>query len=265
MSDALTRILEYKAEEVAELKARTSVSELESKAKDQPAPRGFADALSATVESGRNGLICELKRKSPSAGDILAGADPVAVAQDYEEGGASCLSILTDSPSFGGSLADLEAVQGAVSLPVLRKDFMIDTIQVAEARAHGADAILIIMAAVSDGLAGELESAAISLGMDVLIETHNEVELMRALDLNSPLIGINNRDLTRMETDLAVTERLAPTVPSNRHLISESGVKTPDDVTRLRTSGAHRFLIGESLMRENDRKSAVHALATAGM
>ncbi|MEM7661580.1 MAG: indole-3-glycerol phosphate synthase TrpC [Pseudomonadota bacterium] len=265
MSNALTRILDYKVEEVAALKATTSFAELSRRSEDVEAPRGFAKALTATVSSGRNGLICELKRKSPSAGDILSGADPVKIAKDYEAGGASCLSILTDDPSFGGSLSDLELVRQNVSLPLLRKDFLIDPIQVAEARANGADAILIIMAAVNDDLARELEDAATSFGMDVLVETHNEIELMRALNLSSPLIGINNRDLTRMETDLAVTAQLATELPPDRELVSESGIKAPADIIQLRSCGARRFLIGESLMKENDRKSAVEALVSAGI
>lgn len=265
MSNALTRILEYKHDEVAAAKAQTPLSKLEALAADQSEPRGFAKALSTTAKSGRNGLICELKRKSPSAGDILVGADPIEIASDYEAGGASCLSVLTDGPSFGGSLQDLQAVRGAVSLPLLRKDFMIDSFQIAEARAYGADAILIIMAAVGDNLASELEDAAFTFGMDVVVETHNEVELMRALQLRSPLIGINNRDLTQMTTDLGVTERLAAALPAERDLVSESGIKTPEDIRRLRTCGARRFLIGESLMKENDRKSAAEALVSAGM
>ncbi|MEM9667683.1 MAG: indole-3-glycerol phosphate synthase TrpC [Pseudomonadota bacterium] len=263
MSNALTRILDYKRDEVAELRAIVSPADLDTKASGQTPPRGLADALSRAVEAGRNGLICELKRRSPSAGDILPGADPVQIAREYEAGGAACLSVLTDGPSFGGSLEDLETIRNAVSLPLLRKDFMIDPLQVLEARAHGADAILIIMAAVSDQLAHELEDAAQSLNMDVLIEAHNEVELMRALELESPLIGINNRDLTRMETDLSVTERLAGAVPDGRHLVSESGIKTPEDIIQLHGCGARRFLIGESLMKEENRETAVHNLVAA--
>lgn len=261
--NALTPILAYKADEVADAKALTPDAELNRKIVDQSPPRGFATALSAVAQTGENALICELKRKSPSAGDILPGADPADIAQQYERGGAACLSILTDGPSFGGGLEDLVSVRDSVSLPVLRKDFMVDPYQVLEARAHGADAILIIMAAVSDTLARDLYDAAQSLGMDALIETHNEAELARALDLPSPLIGINNRDLTQMTTDLAVTERLAATFPQARTLISESGVKTPSDIARLRKSGARRFLIGESLMLDPDREAAVDALRSA--
>lgn len=263
MGNALDLILSYKADEVASLKARTSLTDLALLATRQMPPRGFISALSTKVAGDQNGLICELKRKSPSAGEILPGADPVQIAREYETGGAACLSILTDGPSFGGSLSDLEAIRKAISLPLLRKDFMIDPIQVVEARAYGADAILVIMAALSDAQAVELEAAAHELGMDVLIEVHNEEELSRALSLKSPLLGINNRDLTRMVTDLSVTERLAKLVPEDRHLVSESGVKTPEDITRLRHCGAQRFLIGESLMKQTNRQASVQALVSA--
>lgn len=260
MSTALDRILDYKADEVAELKAEISFEDLHEKALAAPKPRGFASSLQAVVEVGENGLICELKRKSPSAGDILPGADPVAIAKQYEAGGAACLSVLTDFPSFGGTLADIASIKANVDLPVLRKDFMIDPIQVVEARAHSADAILVIMGAVSDALGAELCAAARTYGMDVLVEVHNEEELHRALPLSADLFGINNRDLTRMVTDLSVTEALSSLVPEERSLVSESGVKTPDDISRLRKAGARRFLIGESLMKEVDRTAAVKAL-----
>lgn len=263
MTNALTPILAYKANEVAALKRTRSERDLLARAKDQSPPRGFGRALDEAVAAGGNGLICELKRRSPSAGEILPGADPLAIASDYEAGGAACLSILTDGPSFGGSLADLEAVRGAVSLPLLRKDFMVDPLQVLEARAHGADAILVIMAAVADGLAREIEDAALRLGMDVLVEVHDEAELARALRLTSSLIGVNNRDLTRMVTDLSVTERLAPLVPADRALVAESGVRTEGDIRRLKACGARRFLVGESLMKSAARTKEVRALAGA--
>lgn len=263
MTNALTPILAYKAEEVAALKAKCSGAELIDRAMEQTPPRGFAKALTARVAAGENGLICELKRKSPSAGEILPGADPVEIAREYEEGGAACLSILTDFPSFGGSLADFEAIRAGVELPLLRKDFMIDPIQVAQARAFGADAILIIMAAVSDELAQDLEGTAKEQGIDALIEVHNEAELERALTLSSPLLGINNRDLTAMTTDLAVTERLAPLIPDDKTLVSESGVKKPADIARLKKAGARRFLIGESLMKLDGRAEAVKSLRIA--
>ena len=262
--NALTPILEYKRGEVAALKRARSIEELRSAAKLQSAPRGFAAALSKVAESGANGLICELKRKSPSAGEILPGANPIDIAKEYESGGAACLSVLTDGPSFGGSLGDLEAIRNAVSLPLLRKDFMIDPIQITEARAHGADAILIIMAAVGDELAREMLQTTESLGMDALIEVHNEEELTRALKLPGGLLGINNRDLTKMTTDLAVTERLSEMVDPSRAIVAESGVKTPADIQRLRSAGARRFLIGESLMLSDRRKSLVSELKQAG-
>lgn len=263
MSNALAPILAYKREEVAALKATTSMAALEDRAAAQSAPRGFAARLTETTQRGENALICELKRKSPSAGEILPGADPVQIAREYETGGASCLSVLTDGPSFGGNLSDLETIREAVSLPLLRKDFMVDPLQIVEARAHGADAILLIMAALNDDEAQMFEATAHRLGMDALVEVHNEAELERALTLSSPLLGINNRDLTKMTTDLSVTERLSPLIPPGKHLVSESGVKTPEDIQRLQTCGARRFLIGESLMKQAERVRSVRALVTA--
>jgi indole-3-glycerol phosphate synthase len=264
MSTALDRIIDYKRDEVTALKRAESFASLSRAATEASPVRGFAAAMDRIAVTGENALICELKRKSPSAGDILPGADPVAIAAEYESGGAACLSVLTDGPSFGGSLADFTAIRDAVSLPMLRKDFLIDPIQVAESRAHGADCILIILSAVDDVLAADLHDAATRFGMDVLIETHDEAELERALRLASPLIGINNRDLKRMVTDLSTTERLAPLVPAGRHIIAESGISTPENIIRLRATGARRFLIGESLMKMNDRRAtAVTALRQA--
>ncbi len=262
--NALTPILEYKKDEVAALKATRGLSDILSVAAAQPAPRGFARALTQVTETGGNGLICELKRKSPSAGEILPGANSFDIASEYEAGGAACLSVLTDGPSFGGNLSDLLAIKDAVSIPLLRKDFIIDPIQIIEARAHGADAILIIMAAVDNALANDLLSAAHEFKMDALIEVHNEDELERAMRLRGGLLGINNRDLTKMSTDLSVTERLSKLIPKNTPIVSESGVKTPEDIIRLRKSGAQRFLIGESLMLSNRRKSLVSELKQAG-
>ena len=264
MTTALDRIIAYKREEVAGRKAGATPGQMAARAAAAPYPRGFAAALDTVAATGENALICELKRRSPSAGEILPGADPVAIATEYEAGGAACLSILTDAPSFGGSLADLEAVRLAIALPILRKDFMIDTWQVLEARAHGADAVLVIMAALEDALARDIADAAIEQGMDVLVEVHDAKELERALALPSPLIGINNRNLKTMVTDLAVTEELATRMPPDRHLVSESGVRTSGDITRLRETGARRFLIGESLMKQNNRPNAVTMLRTAG-
>jgi len=261
---ALDRIVAYKAEEVAAAKALRPPREVAAMAADAPTPRGFARALDVKVAGGANGLICELKRKSPSAGEILPGADPVAIARDYEAGGAGCLSVLTDGPSFGGTLDDLVAIHAATALPLLRKDFMIDPYQVHEARAHGADAVLVILAALGDGLAEDLTGLGLELGMDVLVEVHDEGELDRALALPpGGLIGINNRDLRAMVTDLATTERLAARLPAGRAFVAESGVKTPADIARLRAAGARRFLIGESLMLAQDRAAAVRALSGA--
>ena len=261
MKTALDRIIDYKRDEVASLKQQSGFSAIDAKARTAGPVRGFAAALDKVAASDQNALICELKRKSPSAGEILPGANPVGIAKEYEDGGAACLSVLTDGPSFGGSLEDFAAIRRAVSIPMLRKDFMIDPIQVAEARAWGADCILVIMASLEDTQAGELTAAAMDYGMDVLVETHNEAELERALRLPSPLIGVNNRDLKRMVTDLSTTERLAPLVPADRQLVAESGISTPEHITRLRKAGARRFLIGESLMKRGEyRKSCVTEL-----
>lgn len=262
MTTALDRILAYKAEEVRALKSAHNASSLLADAKAQPRPRGFAAALSRVADAGENALICEIKRKSPSAGDILPGAKAGDIARDYESGGAACLSILTDGPSFGGNLEDFAEIREAVALPMLRKDFMIDPLQIIESRAHGADCILVILSAVDDACAADLTGTAFDLGMDVLIETHDEAELERALRLPSPLVGVNNRDLKRMVTDLGTSERLAPRLPADRDLISESGISEPEHITRLRTFGIRRFLIGESLMRRADREVFTRTLRT---
>lgn len=261
---ALDAILAYKASEVAAAKASVPLSILRARAEAAPHPRGFTSALATVAATGENALICELKRKSPSAGNILPGADPVAIAAEYESGGAACLSILTDGPSFGGAIEDLVAIREAVALPLLRKDFMIDPWQVIEARAHGADAILVILAAVDDRLARALCDVAGEFGMDVLAEVHNARELDRARALPVTLMGINNRNLKTMTTDLAVTESLAGMVPGSMSLVSESGVSTPDDIIRLRETGARRFLIGESLMKRSDRQAHIGVLRRAG-
>ncbi|MCR9269532.1 MAG: indole-3-glycerol phosphate synthase TrpC [Hyphomonadaceae bacterium] len=263
MSTALDKIIAYKRDEVDALKRDHSAQDLLAAAKTQAPPRGFAARLSQIAATGDNALICEMKRKSPSAGEILPGADPSEIAAQYERGGAACLSVLTDGPSFGGSLADFARIRAAVSLPMLRKDFMIDPIQVLEARAHGADAVLVILSCTDDGLAAELTRTAIDLGMDALIETHDAEEIERALKLPSPLIGINNRDLKIMQTDLATSERLSKLIPDDRDYISESGISLPEDIVRLRKTGARRFLIGESLMKRGDREQHVKALRTA--
>lgn len=261
--DKLRAILDYKKDEVAALRRSRSISSLETDAKAAPRPRGFAESLIRIAKADGNALICEVKRKSPSAGEINAVRAPQEAAKAYEAGGAACISVLTDGPSFGGSLQDMQTVRAAVSIPVLRKDFMIDPIQVVEARAAGADAILIIMAAVDDTLAKELHAAADSLGMSVLLEAHDEAEFVRALGLPSPLMGVNNRDLRTFTTDLGVTERLSDMMPEGRLLISESGVRTAGDVSRLRACGARGFLVGESLMRAENPEESVHLLVRA--
>lgn len=262
-SDRLRAIIDYKHDEVAKLKRERTLSSLEADAKAASAPRGFAHALISIAQADGNALICEVKRKSPSAGDISPGRDQVDVARAYESGGAACISVLTDGPSFGGSLEDMISVRNAISIPVLRKDFLVDPIQVAQARAAGADAILIIMAAVDNALAGDLHAAADAFGMSVLLEAHDEAELIRALGLPSPLLGVNNRDLRSFTTDLGVTERLADLAPEGRLLISESGVRTSADISRLRKCGARGFLIGESLMRAENPAESVRSLAAA--
>lgn len=265
MSTALDAILAYKRAEVDRLLSAHSLERLRDAALAAtagPPPRGFERAIAQAHALGHNALICELKRRSPSAGDILPGADPTDIARQYEAGGAACLSVLTDGPSFGGNLLDLSHVRDSVSLPVLRKDFMIDAAQIFETRAAGADAILVIMAAVGDDLAAELVATATGLALDVLVEVHDEAELQRALRLPVRLIGVNNRNLKTMVTDLATTERLAPLVPADRILVSESGVRTGDDIRRLNRSGARTFLIGESLMKSPKRAELVHSLRT---
>lgn len=263
MATALDKIIDYKRGEVAALKQERSEADFLANAPARQSAFRFRQALDSVADTGRNALICEMKRKSPSAGEILPGADPIEIARDYETGGAACLSVLTDGPSFGGSLADFRAIRRAVKLPMLRKDFMIDTIQVAEAHANGADAVLVILSCTDDALARDLIQSAHDLGMDALIETHDAEELERAAALPSPLIGINNRDLKRMVTDLGTTETLAPRVPDDRDLIAESGIRTPEDIVRLRKVGARRFLIGESLMKHPDRLSQTAALVAA--
>lgn len=258
--NALERILAYKREEVEVTKSVRPLSEIRKKIADLPETRGFTDKLSSVEQTGDNALICELKRKSPSAGDINLEANYDEVAKEYMEGGAASLSVLTDYPSFGGSLSDLETVAKAVSLPLLRKEFLIDEYQVFESRLHCADAILVIMTISSDQRALELIQVAESVDLDVLVEVHDEQELERALNLPAQLIGINNRDLKKMRTDLSATETLAPKIPSDRHVVSESGIKHPSDIRRLRAVGVKRFLIGESLMGKNDRVARVRTL-----
>lgn len=261
--DVLVRILADKEKEVAERMAATPQAEIERAAAHAPPLRDFVGALCHRIGEGRTGLIAEIKRASPSGGLIRDPFDPPALAKAYEEGGAACLSILTDGPYFQGKREDLETARAACSLPVLRKDFMIHPWQVFEARAMGADAILLIMAALTDEQASELEDIARSLDMAVLAEVHDRRELDRALGLETRLIGINNRDLRTLQTDIGTSEALAPLVPADRLPVAESGIRTPADVRRMAMAGAHCILVGEHLMRQPDVTAAARELVDA--
>jgi indole-3-glycerol phosphate synthase len=263
MSDILNRIAAYKREEVASRKAARTLASVEAAARETSDPRGFRAALERAHGPGRLALIAEIKKASPSKGLIRADFDPSALARAYEDGGAACLSVLTDTPSFQGADDYLVVARMAVGLPCLRKEFLVDPWQVAESRALGADAILVILAMVDDTLASDLMEAAHAHGMDVLVETHDEAEMDRAAGLKADLIGVNNRDLRTFAVDLSVTERLAAAAPAGALLVTESGIFTSADAARLERSGARAMLVGESLMRQADVAAATRALLAA--
>jgi indole-3-glycerol phosphate synthase len=260
MSDVLKKILARKAEEVQARSAALPLRELSARVADAPPPRGFADALHAKIAAGLPGVIAEVKKASPSKGVIRPDFEPAEIARSYERGGAACLSVLTDIDFFQGHDDYLRAARAACSLPVLRKDFVVDAWQVYEARLLGADCILLIAAALGDASLAELNHLALDLGMDVLLEVHDLDELERALQVPAPLLGVNNRNLRNFEVSLDTTIALQPAVPGDRLLVTESGIATPADVARLRAAGVDAFLIGESFMRAPDPGAALRAL-----
>jgi indole-3-glycerol phosphate synthase len=260
VTDILETIAAYKREDVAALRGAETQDAVEARANAASPPRGFIAALERRAEPGCLALIAEIKKASPSRGLIRPDFDPPSLARAYEAGGAACLSVLTDAPSFQGDDAYLEAARTACALPALRKEFLVDPWQVAQSRALGADAILVILAISDNPLAAELLSEAARLGMDALVEAHDEAEVDRAVALGARLIGVNNRDLRTFVTDLAVTERLAARIPPDRMLVTESGIGAPADVARLAAAGAQAMLVGESLMRQANVAAATHAL-----
>ncbi|MCF8504501.1 MAG: indole-3-glycerol phosphate synthase TrpC [Caulobacter sp.] len=263
MTDILARIAAYKRDEVAERKPARPLAEVEAAARAADAPRGFKAALERRHAPGRLSLIAEIKKASPSKGLIRADFDPPALAKAYEAGGAACLSVLTDTPSFQGADSYLVAARAATALPCIRKDFLVDPWQVAESRALGADAILVILAMIDDALAADLMAEAARYGMDALVEVHDEAEMDRAGALGATLVGVNNRDLKTFTVDLAITERLAARAPAGALLVTESGIFTAADAARLEGSGAKAMLVGESLMRQADVEAATRALLGA--
>lgn len=259
----LRRILARKAEEVAERRAQRSLAQLEERVREQGPPRGFYRALEQRVAKAEPAVIAEIKKASPSAGVIREDFDPAAIARSYQRGGATCLSVLTDEPFFQGHRDFLQQARQACELPCLRKDFIIDPWQVPESRCLGADCILLIVAALGDAQMEELYSAAVANGMDVLVEVHDEAELERALELDNALIGVNNRNLHTFETDLAVSERLKALLPPDRLLVTESGIRSREDVERMQNAGINAFLVGEAFMREPDPGAALKELIGA--
>ena len=258
--DILARILERKREEIAAGARAAPLAEMRRGAADAPPPRGFRAAIEAEIGEGRPAVIAELKRASPSRGVIRRDFDPSRIAAGYERGGAAALSVLTDRDFFQGAPDHLRAARAATALPALRKDFLIDPWQVHEARAMGADCVLLIVAALDDVLLRELAELAGELGLDTLVEVHDEAELDRALRVPAPLIGINNRDLRTFETSLATTERLAPRIPADRRTVTESGIASREDVAGLRAHGVHAFLVGEAFMSAPDPGERLAAL-----
>ena len=260
MSDTLARIVADKKRHVAGRMSMRPLRMVEALARNTDSPRGFAKALKATIAAGGYGLIAEIKKASPSKGLIREDFDPPSLARAYERGGATCLSVLTDEPYFQGKDEFLLQARATSKLPALRKDFMIDPYQIVEARALGADCVLLIMACLDDSLAAELAKTARKWGMDILVEVHDAAELERALKVDADLIGVNNRNLKTLNVDLATTEQLAPMIPKDRVLVAESGLGTPADLARMSKVGASAFLIGESFMRQPDVEAAVRAL-----
>lgn len=260
MSNILDQICADKRENLVNRKLIAPLSEMYAAAQEAPPPRGFSSQLREAIATGSYGLIAEIKRASPSKGLIREDFDPVALASAYAAGGATCLSVLTDFPYFQGKNSYLEMARNAVGLPVLRKDFLLDSYQVVESRAIGADCVLLILSALEDSEAAELASTANELGMDVLVEVHDRHEMSRAVELQASLIGINNRNLKTLKVDLGTTEKLAREVPSDCLLVSESGLSTPSDLTRMAAFGVCCFLIGESLMSQPDVEAATRAL-----